>query len=240
MVKQEPVNGVYGYKPPNSNAGNDYYIFDYMGMIGVPLIPTSKYPENADVIFLPSQAAADEKLIEQIENSVSNGKTVVVTPGLFNALVNDEKLLKLAGLQSVEYALRLQVKNIVWKNKIIPLQKPIYVPAKLYTSNAQLMLVAGNRKNMLPFLTKNEHPSGGKVFVLNVSTFSETDFKAINEVLLAPKPIPWLDLPAEWLNVIREAFLDPLKISFKGEGRISLHLFDNNIVLCNFIGIELE
>ena len=235
MIKQEPAKGIYGYKPPHSDNKNEYYIFDFMGMIGVPLLPTSLYPENADVIFLPSQAAADKKLIERIEHSVSNGKTVVVTPGLLKAKANNEQLLKLAGLQSVEYGEQVQVNNIIWENRKISLQKPINMPAKLYASNAQMLLAAENKKNELPFLTKNEHPSGGKVFVLNVDTFSEKDFKAINEVLLAPKPIPWLDLPDELLNVIREAFLDPLKISFKGKGRISLNLFgEDNFVICNF------
>lgn len=235
MVKQEPVKGVYGYKPPHSDNENEYYIFDFMGMIGVPLLPTSVYPENAEVIFLPSQAATDKNLIERIKNSVSNGKTIIVTPGLIKAVENNEQLLKLAGLQSVEYESQLQVKNLIWENKKIPLQEPIFLPAKLNATNAQQLLVGENGKNGLPFLIKKEHPSGGQVFVINVNTFSEGDFKVINEVLLAPKPIPWLDFPAEWLNVIRGVFLDPLKISFKGEGRVSLHLFDNNnIVVCNF------
>ena len=234
MVAQQPVKGIYGYKPPHSDNESEYYIFDYMGMIGVPLLPTSQYPENADVIFLPSQAAIDKNLIEKMETSISNGKTIVITPGLIKALSNDEQLLKLAGIQSMEYGGETQIKNIIWENTKIPLQNPVYLPAKMYASGAQLLLVGENGRKGLPFLTKKEHPSGGKVFVLNVHTFTEADFKAINEVLLAPKPIPWLQLPHEWLNVVRESFLEPLKISFKAEGRISLHLFADEFVVCNF------
>jgi len=234
MVAQQPVKGIYGYKPPHSNNENEYYIFDFLGMIGLPLLPTSQYPEDGDVIFLPSQAAADKNLIERMETSISNGKTIVITPGLIKAMSNDEQLLKLAGIQTVEFGIQTKVNNIIWDNKKIPLQKPIYLPAQIYASSAQLILVGENRKKGLPFLTKKVHPSAGKVFVLNVHTFAEADFKAINEVLLAPKPIPWLDLPEEWLNVVRELFLDSLKISFKGEGRISLHQFGDEFVICNF------
>jgi len=240
MVAKQSVKGVYGYKPPHSDNESEYYIFDFLGMIGVPLLPTSQYPENADVIFLPSQAAADENLIDKIDASISNGKTIVITPGLIKALSNDERLLKLAGIQSVEFGRQTQIKKIIWDNKKIPLENPIYLPAKIYASGAQLLLVGENRRKGLPFLTKNEHASGGKVYVLNVHTFTEADFKAINEVLLAPKPIPWLDLPEEWLNMIRESFLEPLNISFKAEGRISIHLFGDEFVICNFNDFDVK
>jgi len=240
MVAQQPVKGIYGYKPPHSDNESEYYIFDFLGMIGVPLLPTSQYPENADVIFLSSQAATDKNLLEKMKSSISSGKTIVITPGLLKAMSNNEQLLKMAGIQSVECGSQTQVKNIIWDNKKIPLEKSIYLPATIYASGAQPLLVGENSKKGLPFLTKKEHASGGKVFVLNVHTFTEADFRAINEVLLAPKPIPWLDLPEEWLNVVRESFLEPLKISFKGEGRISLHQFGDEFVICNFNDYDVE
>ncbi len=235
MVRQESVKGICGYKPPHSDAESDCYILDYMGMIGVPLIPTSQYPADADVIFLPTQAAADQNLMKKVEQSIADGKTIIITAGLLKTLSSNQEFLELTGIKSSDFTSPIKIKNLIWKSNKIAVENDLFLPAKLKPSTAKALLNVEGKKELLPFLTVNDHASGGKLFVLNVCTYSEKDFKAINEVLLAPKQIPWLDLPDEWLNVIREAFLDPLKISFKGRGRISLHLFgEDNFVICNF------
>ncbi|MBK6282559.1 MAG: hypothetical protein IPF54_07735 [Draconibacterium sp.] len=80
-VSQNPVQGPVAYKPANSDAGADLYIMDYIGMFGISLVPDSKYPENASVIFLPTQAAADSLITEKVEKSVNEGKKIVMTAG---------------------------------------------------------------------------------------------------------------------------------------------------------------
>ena len=64
-VARQPVTGVASYKPANSDAGGDLYINDFVGMLGIPLVPTSTFPKDADAIFLPTQAAKDEAVVAQ-------------------------------------------------------------------------------------------------------------------------------------------------------------------------------
>ena len=74
-VAENPVTGAVAYKPVNSDAGGDLYIMDYIGMLGISLVPDSKYPENASVIFLPTQAATDTAIAEKVIKSVNEGES---------------------------------------------------------------------------------------------------------------------------------------------------------------------
>ena len=70
FVKENPVKGVKAYKPINSDAGGDLYLFDFIGSLGVSLVPVSEYPYESKVIFLSTQAASDIGIYEKIESSV--------------------------------------------------------------------------------------------------------------------------------------------------------------------------
>ncbi|HUT46674.1 MAG TPA: hypothetical protein VMX36_10350, partial [Sedimentisphaerales bacterium] len=73
FVREHPVTGVPAYKPPNSDPAGDMYIMDFLGMLGIPLVPVHKFPADAPVIFLPAQAAADPDLLEHINKARSRG-----------------------------------------------------------------------------------------------------------------------------------------------------------------------
>ena len=240
-VRQQPAGGVYAYKPPHSDAVNDYYIYDYLGMIGIPLIPTSQLPINPEVTFLPTQAAADTELMQHVERLISGGKTVILTVGLLQAQANNQRLLELAGIQLSNSATPLNFTELILENKTVAFEQGLDLTAKLISTSAKVLLAARRDHEEWPLLTLNEVPSGGRLFVLNLHTFSEKDFETANEVLLAPIPVPWLDLPIECLNQIRRSFIKPPGIGFSGPGRVSLHPFGtNNWVLCNFNDKSVE
>ncbi|MCP5064918.1 MAG: hypothetical protein GY936_21060, partial [Ignavibacteriae bacterium] len=48
-VAANPVVGVASYKPINSDAGGDLYLMDYIGTLGIPLVPVHQYPVDAKV-----------------------------------------------------------------------------------------------------------------------------------------------------------------------------------------------
>jgi len=241
MVHQHSLRGIAAYKPPHSNACHDHYIFDFLGMIGIPLVPVSRYPANSEVIFLPTQAATDEKLVSQIEASVASGKTLIFTPGLLNQLSSYSKLETITGVKIVGSITPITSKQLIIENKIVNFETTFDFAAKLKSFTAANLLTAIDNSKELPVLTLKVHPSGAKVFVLNFHTFSEPDFKAVNEVLLAPKPVSWLELPADWLNKIRQAFTEPLGFGLVSPGRVSLHPFGNSEwVICNFNDTPVE
>lgn len=241
MVRQKPLRGVAAYKPPQSNALQDHYIFDFLGMIGIPLVPVSRFPSDADVILLPTQAATDPILMKQIQKSIAAGKTLILTPGLIHRMPNQSELEQVTGVKIIKSSTPIASNQLIIENKIGTFEQQFEFAANLRILTAKNSLTAIQNAQEIPVLTSKVHPSGAKVYVLNFQTFSEPDFKAADEVLLAPKPISWVDLPVSWLNVIRQACTEPLGFEFDGPGRVSVHPFGvNEWVICNFNETPVE
>ena len=199
-VAKNPVVGVAGYKPANSDAGGDLYLMDYIGMLGVSLVPVSVYPENADVIFLPTQAATDSTIVEKVEKSLSEGKKVVLTAGFLARAKNGEKLAQLAG---IKYPLVPEpVSTLIIQNdgKTDSLKFALQTDYRIETENAEVVLQTAG-KTTVPFLVRNKN-----LAIVNTHTFSQADFDAVGEVLLCPRQIGLLELPKTWLTLIRSCF----------------------------------
>ncbi|NOY58572.1 MAG: hypothetical protein GXO75_06525 [Calditrichaeota bacterium] len=202
-VAKHPVTGVAAYKPPNSDAGGDLYIMDYIGMLGVPLVPVSKYPQGANVIFLPTQAATDSGILAKVQNSLQQKATIIFTAGFLANAKDGEKLAEIAGLG--------------WPIRISPMHTPLALEAKLMTKDAKVLLSAKVRSGKIPFLTKKDN-----VFVLNTHTFSQADFDAVGEVLLCPRRLQLLEISQSWANTIRQVFNSKLGLELDAPTRVAL------------------
>lgn len=228
-VAKNPVDGIAGYKPANSDGGGDLYLMDYVGMFGISLYPVSVYPQNAEVIFLPTHAAADTSIVEKVEQSVSEGKKIVMTTGFIAHAKHGDRLAKLAG---VSYPLLNERRStqIVWNGeKPDSLAFPLETDYRVAPEDAEMILqTAGADK--VPFLMKNKN-----VAVINTHTFSQADFDAVGEVLLCPKQIGLLELPAQWMSAIRSVFQREDIPVLDASSRVTLQMLNNNsYVLHNY------
>jgi len=219
MVQEHPVHGIPGYKPANSDAGGDLYIMDYIGMIGVPLIPVSTFPNEARSIFLPTQAAHDPDVVKKVLGLLRKNAAVIMTSGFLLQARDGEKLAKAAGVE-VEMASRpLQADSIFMGESFQPLSRALQIESMIKLmpgSKALLTAKVGNRQ--IPYLSQNATAS---VFVLNSHTFSQSDFDAVGEVLLCPKQLGVLDLPEFWANTIRSIFNEGLSADLKAPMRVT-------------------
>ncbi len=238
MVRQSRPVGVYGYKPANSDAGGDLYIFDYLGMLGIPLLPTATYPVRADVVFVPTQATADADVEKRVLATLRNGGTVVATAGFLRKLPANARLLKSAGVQLLRGPEEtLETRRLSVEGRNYDLAEPLRLEARLQTTSAQVLVEAEIGDALVPFLTVFSPPVGGKLAVLNSHTFSEADFQAVNEVLLAPRPVALLELPEAVLAAVRNVFLPTGHLRLVGPARVALHAFaSGDVVVCNFNG----
>ncbi|MCM4154240.1 hypothetical protein DHD05_21845 [Arenibacter sp. N53] len=236
-LKTSPIHGIAGYKPPHSDAGGDLYIMDFIGMFGIPLMPTAYYPENAATIFLPTQAAADPNIVGKVMASHRQGKRIIMTAG-FLANVDDKgKLSKLAGILKPEVGV-LSAEKIILDDSETALQRPLDLEATLEVKKALAMLEVKTGNNTIPFLTKSKD---GQLYVLNSHTFSEADFKAVGEVLLCPRPLGLLDLPTSWANVLRNVFNEQLQIELNAPTRITMQPMENgDLILHNYNTEDVE
>ncbi|MBK8501825.1 MAG: hypothetical protein IPL46_06235 [Saprospiraceae bacterium] len=236
-VKSSPVHGISGYKPPQSDAGGDLYIMDFIGMFGIPLLPVSSYPENASTIFLPAQAAHDPEIIAKVMTSHQQGKRIIMTTG-FLATVDDQgQLAKLAGISKPGIEV-MSAERILVGGEEEMLERPLDLEANLIIDDADVLLEAKAADSRIPFLTQSRDQ---KISVLNSHTFSEDYFQAVGEVLLCPRPLGMLDLPKSWTNVIRSIFNDELRIKLDAPTRITMQPLKNgDIVLHNYNPQEIE
>ncbi len=86
FVRGETPRGVGTYKPPHSAPGDDAYIFNFVGMLGIPMTADVKFPAAAPSLFLTRHVLADPAFPEAFEAAVSAGKPVLVSTALKDAL----------------------------------------------------------------------------------------------------------------------------------------------------------
>lgn len=221
-VAGKPVYGVAGYKPAHSDAGGDLYIMDYIGMLGIPLVPYSSYPANEKVIFLPAHAASDSSVYEKLTASLDNGSRVVMTAGFVASISKGDELARRAGLSEGVKVASLKTQDIIVNGQQQRLEFPLVLGAEMTVREGTTLLEAavGNRK--IPYLTQNKE---GNIVVINAHTFSNKDFEAASELLLCPEPVALVHLPREWANVIRHAFNEPLSFTAEADARVAIQPF---------------
>ena len=237
-IKNFPVDGVKAYKPPNSDAGGDLYIMDFIGMFGISLVPVSRYPDDARVIFLPTQAASDMNISDNIQRSLHEASKVIVTAGFLAATSQGAELSKLAGVEPPKALKSLKARYVITKNGLIDMGLPLDMETDLTVHDAEVILEAVVDGIKIPYLTKNK---SNNIFVLNSHTFSQADFDAVGEVLLCPKPLGMLQLPDEWTNIIRGVFNEPLNVYMEAPVKVSLQTLGNgDIVMHNYNNAPIE
>ncbi len=229
FVRKHPVVGVPAYKPPNSDPAGDMYIMDFIGMLGVPLIPVHTFPRSAPVIFLPAQAAADPNLLAHVNQARKRGAQLILTTSLLIAC-RDGKLAQMAGIdpniQSEPVRARLAGTN--GTDVTVDLESPIEGRA----GRGNILCTFGDKQ--LALLTVSETPSG-RIALLNTHTYSQADFDAAGEVLLCPRPLGLLEINGPALSTLRTAFGGA---AFEGPSCVTYHPFgpagSGNCVIQNF------
>ncbi|MCP5063497.1 MAG: hypothetical protein GY936_13675, partial [Ignavibacteriae bacterium] len=214
-----PVVGVASYKPINSDAGGDLYLMDYIGTLGIPLVPVHQYPVDAKVILLPTQASADEEILSKVESSLSSGATIIFTSG-FLANVNDGK--KFTDLVGVKYPIEIspqKAQKIIVDNKSVSIKNGLDLEGNLVLTDGEPLLNAKVGSSKIPFLIRSKK-NNSSIFTLNTHTFSQADFDRVGEVLLCPKSLGLLEIPKLWVNTIRESFTSKLGFSLDAPTRI--------------------
>ena len=97
LVRNKPIRGIHAPKPPNSDAYNEQYIYDFVGMLGLPLVPAAEISSDAKAAFFPVHALKDPEFPMKLKRMLSSGKPVLITDGLAGRLrdvnLDDENLV---------------------------------------------------------------------------------------------------------------------------------------------------
>ncbi len=220
-VDAQPVTGVATYKPANSDPGSDMYIMDFVGMLGVPIVPVSVYPADAASVFVPTYGAHDPSIVEKIEASLRAGKNVVVTTGLLAGAAEGESLARLAGLSEVPQLSPIRTDSVLLDGTAVEVPRGLDLAGRIAPEAADVLLEALVDGQKVPYLTT--HAVGaGRLSVLNIQMFTQADFDAVNEVLLSPRNLGMLDMPKTWARTIRQVFQGGGEVLVEAPTRVTL------------------
>jgi len=86
LVRNQPLRGIAAPKPPNSDPGKESYVYDFVGMMGLPLVPTATLGTDAQAAFLPVHALKDPQLKDKLAALVAAGTPLLLTDGLAAAM----------------------------------------------------------------------------------------------------------------------------------------------------------
>lgn len=208
-VQEHPVVGVPGYKPPNSEPGGDMYIMDFLGMLGVPIIPVSEFPTGAPVMFLPAQAGADPDLLRHVRLALKRGAQIIVTTSLLLVSPHGDDLTRMLGMNVPTQASPCRARLMQFSSQTGTYQETdirvdIESPIRTSTGSGGIQCQVAGEPVVL--LTPTKAVSGGSLALLNTHTFNQADFDAVGEVLLCPRRLGLLDLPESALDTLRRAF----------------------------------
>ena len=78
-VEGETPRGVVSYKPIGSIAEGERYIFDWLGMVGLPVVPAHEFPAHASVAVFAADSAHDPRFAGSAADFLSHGGTALFT-----------------------------------------------------------------------------------------------------------------------------------------------------------------
>jgi len=84
--------GIPTYKPVSSDGGDEVFIFDEIGMLGIPETPTARFPDGARAVILTTQALGDIELVPKLAHLLAAGGTAFITQPLAHRLNGDPRL----------------------------------------------------------------------------------------------------------------------------------------------------
>lgn len=95
LVYGKPIKGVLAAKPANStpkiymdSAGvnitreEEAYVYNFLGMLGIPLVPAERIDMNAKAAFFPIHIIKDPDYQNKLKSLIEDGKPVLITDGL--------------------------------------------------------------------------------------------------------------------------------------------------------------
>ncbi|HPS00341.1 MAG TPA: hypothetical protein PLA90_02245 [Candidatus Sumerlaeota bacterium] len=86
FVKGEKTRGIATFKPMNSDSGPDVYLFNFLGMLGLPMTAATTFPTDAPSLLLTTHALADPALEAESLKALAAGKPILITSSLKAAL----------------------------------------------------------------------------------------------------------------------------------------------------------
>lgn len=191
LVRNKPIKGILAPKPPNSNAYNEQYVFDFVGMLGLPLVPAAEIRSDAKAAFFSVHALKDPDFSNKLKKMLGAKKPVLITDGLAKRLdgvnLDDENLIILKVSGSPRSLLNLTGRQLrpIRDKLLAPFGIRLEAPNKvaLYLIGEDCLIVENfNDETVNVVLEFSEPVKASKVLVLPVN--GHVDFSCVRSKLV--------------------------------------------------------
>jgi hypothetical protein len=202
----KPV-GIKSYRPYHSS-GEDF-LHNYLGMIGLPIDLSPKFPDDQQIIILTEDAKFDNNIVEKIKNRLKSGNNVIITSGLLAAL-QGKGIEDIVELRSPNK--KANVKDFMLGRGGVAQSKKeiIFSQIEYYTNDSWEDITGIIGAAGCPILHQAQY-SKGYLFILNIpDNYSDL-----------------YQLPEQVLNRIREVASQDLKVRIEGPSQVALFQYDN-------------
>lgn len=201
--------GIKSYKPFHSN-GEDF-LQNYLGMTGIPMDIVPEFPMDGEMIILTEQAKKDPDIVQKIEQRLLNGKDVMITSGLLEAL-QDRGIRNLVNLEYT--ARKASINSFLMGGRIIETEEEMLIPQIQYYTNDSWEIVSGMDDRLGWPLLHMARVADATLYLLTIPENFTDLYK----------------LPVEVLNRIRETAAKGMEVTLNGPSMVSLFAYDNNTV----------
>lgn len=82
ISQKSPSRGIAAYKPPHSSPEGEDYLFDFIGMLGIPLKPTYRFPHRSPSAFFSLHSLKDPDFPRRLAEYLTKGGIALITDGL--------------------------------------------------------------------------------------------------------------------------------------------------------------
>jgi len=213
-----PARGIAIHLPLGSVG--EYNIFGYLGMIGLPMAPSTAFPADTRTAIFTQHSLRDPKLAAELLERVRAGKEVFLTWPLLQDMRDGElgRVLNVIGAGGIVATSTFRVREYLWHNVTVDAARAFAFPKIQLSTWPYVREVALVREDADFGVLLRAPYLDGQVDVLN----------------LPDNNYDLLRLPEAVLNAIRRCFYEELGVRLVGPGGVALYPFgERQYVLYN-------
>jgi len=212
---------VPAYKPPCSDGGDEAYLYDYLGMWGLPTAPAPGFPAGSRAAIFPRQATADPEFPRRLRQFLAAGGTALLTAGALETL--EPALLADLGFASPPTS-----PVDVWTFRYQVGDKDVKGPGwvrftrRLHPAAGEVLASAVTEGETFPILTAAP-ALGGRVVAIAARSL---EYRPDSTRVTVGEPVPLIHLPDAVAGALQQALLPPgVGLQAQHPSRVAWYLF---------------
>jgi hypothetical protein len=184
-----------------------------MGMVGIPIDLRPEFPAEAPLVLLTEAAGHDPEIVEKIEGQLRDGKNVVITSGLLDAL-EGKGIEQIVELEILDQRALVEDFRVGWGPPAKSTKRILIPQLRYFTNDSWSLIDAVDGPMGWPLLHDADYGKGHLYVWVIPDNFADLYV-----------------LPDQALNAIRRVATQGLDVRMDGPSQVSLFLYDNDTLI---------